>query len=64
MKKRVADQQYIVFLDGEAYGGGDLDYMKKLIADYLTLFQAHDMSDVDFKIVKNTGQFLGEGESE
>lgn len=52
---------YILFLNGEAYGGGDLDYMRELVADYLITFKAHDMDEVEFKIVKNTGE-SGAGE--
>lgn len=51
-ERAIKNIDYVLFLNGESYGSGDIDYMRLLITDYLMLFNAHEMDQVEFTIKK------------
>jgi hypothetical protein len=46
------DKMYKCYLNGKFYGGGNLQYMRELLVDYVITHKMYGKSEVDFKIVK------------
>ncbi len=44
--------RYIMFLNGQFYGGGDLEYMKELFIDYVVTCKMYGKNDVTISIQK------------
>ncbi|PQZ64375.1 hypothetical protein CQ064_32695 [Bacillus sp. MYb78] len=44
---------YRLYLDGEFYGEGDLDYIHQLITEYMLIRGIYSKEKVEFKILKS-----------